>query len=120
MCAFKNASQLGKRVSANASITACVPRRAYKKPGLSLAAHVPGDLLSDLEEAGVIADPLAERNFRNATIWSANSWNLSLALPASVDEAEGDSPAVGDDGPDDELVDGTDDDIADTSPLLPA
>ena len=35
----------------------------------SIPASVPGDLLTDLEAAGLIGDPLYELNWLNSSIW---------------------------------------------------
>lgn len=44
---------------------------------------VPGDLISDLFNAGVIDEPLFELNFKNATIWDQNVWTYSKAFTAT-------------------------------------
>lgn len=36
--------------------------------------QVPGDLLTDLEAAGVIGDPLYETTFLNSSIWNSHDW----------------------------------------------
>ena len=46
---------------------------------------VPGDLITDLERAGLIGDPLYELNFRNATLWdtpvsSGKQWVYSTTF----------------------------------------
>jgi hypothetical protein len=43
-------------------------------------AVVPGDLLTDLETAGLIDDPLFEFNFKNATLWANYTWIYSTPL----------------------------------------
>ena len=50
---------------------------------LSIAATVPGDLLTDLQRAGVIADPYFELTFLdNRSLWDvgARAWTFSTAL----------------------------------------
>ena len=63
---------------------------------LRLNASVPGDLITDLETAGVIGDPLFETVFRgNATspaakggvVWDACTWNYSAAFSLAADVA---------------------------------
>ena len=42
---------------------------------ITLAATVPGDVISDLESAGLIGDPLSELNFLNeSAAWTASKW----------------------------------------------
>ena len=56
--------------------------------GLTMAASVPGDLITDLYRAKVIGEPLYELNFLNASIWNDHTWyyNRTLDLtPAQYD-----------------------------------
>jgi len=46
-------------------------------------ANVPGDLLTDLAAAGVIATPLYELNFKNASIWDNNTWTYTKTFTAT-------------------------------------
>ena len=52
-------------------------------PPVAISGTVPGDLISDLEAAGLIGDPLFENNFLNASLWDAqpdtgtNVWSYS-------------------------------------------
>jgi beta-mannosidase len=41
---------------------------------LSIPASVPGDLITDLQAASQIADPLYEQNWYNSSIWDDNVW----------------------------------------------
>lgn len=47
---------------------------------LTIAASVPGDLLTDLYKAGQIGDPLYENNFLNSSIWNDHVWTYSTAF----------------------------------------
>jgi hypothetical protein len=51
----------------------------------TIPATVPGDLLTDLENAKLIGDPLFEFNFKNATLWANYSWIYSANF--SLDSA---------------------------------
>ena len=54
---------------------ASLPSRA-----LTVAATVPGDLISDLQRAGVVADPLRDINWldnRSVALWNATGWHYS-------------------------------------------
>ena len=56
--------------------------KATSSAGISIDATVPGDLLTDLEAAGVIGDPLYELNWLNASIWNNYTWTYSTTFPA--------------------------------------
>lgn len=57
---------------------------AIKVRNQSFAASIPGDLLTDLENAKVIGNPLYELNFREESyIWSQGTWVYSLEFYAS-------------------------------------
>jgi hypothetical protein len=46
----------------------------------TIPATVPGDLLTDLENAKLIGDPLFEFNFKNATLWANYTWEYSTVI----------------------------------------
>jgi hypothetical protein len=50
--------------------------------GISIAATVPGDLITDLERAGKIGDPLYERNFKSV-LWDATNWTYTTQFETS-------------------------------------
>lgn len=56
---------------------------------ITVGATVPGDLITDLEKAGVIGDPLYELNFQDP-VWDMSNFtytlnfDVSLALPAGT------------------------------------
>ena len=70
-CYFKSSSDLMHRAKRSGSM-ACVLQNNATPQLISIAASVPGDLLSDLEHAGIIGDPLYELNFKNASIWDGS------------------------------------------------
>lgn len=45
-----------------------------------MQAVVPGDILSDLEKAGLIGNPLYELNFKNSTLWMNYTWMYSVTF----------------------------------------
>ena len=49
--------------------------------GASLPASVPGDLISDLAEAGIIGDPLVDSNFYD----DAAEWNKTWTISTTFD-----------------------------------
>jgi hypothetical protein len=44
---------------------------------LSTVGTVPGDLITDLEAAGLVADPYFENNWLNSSLWSGRLWSYS-------------------------------------------
>ena len=48
-----------------------------------VGASVPGDIITDLEAASVIGDPLYERNWKNA-IWDLENWTYALTFDRSA------------------------------------
>lgn len=55
--------------------------------GTVVEGNVPGDLVTDLQKAGVIGDPLYENNFAGPNVWDATNWtyttNFAYATPAA-------------------------------------
>ena len=41
---------------------------------------MPGDLVTDLQRAGVIEDPLFGANFKNASVWNGPQWNYTTTF----------------------------------------
>jgi beta-mannosidase len=64
--------------------TSCQPGRAPAPPPpppRRIAGSVPGDLLTDLQNAGAIPDPLFEDNFlTNASVWAGSVWTYSKSF----------------------------------------
>ena len=89
-CFAKDHAALSKKVK-RVGMVACTPSGTPAPPppprpspcaGRSISASVPGDLLSDLQRAGLIGDPLYELNFKNATqqaLWIAD-WEYSITF----------------------------------------
>lgn len=57
----------------------------------TLAASVPGDLITDLSRGGVLGDPLYELNFKR-TDWDESTWNYSTTF--TLDASFSSSSAV--------------------------
>ena len=69
----------------------------------TIPASVPGDLLTDLQRAGLIGDPLAELNFLNeSAAWTANTWTYRTSFSVSAADAGGASGAAAAAGGDDD------------------
>ena len=48
-----------------------------------VGASVPGDIITDLEAASVVGDPLYERNWKSA-IWDLENWTYTLTFDLSA------------------------------------
>ena len=48
----------------------------------TIESRVPGDIITDMQRAGVIDDPLYERNFKS-TIWDATDWSVYAGVVPS-------------------------------------
>ena len=60
-------------------------------PGFGdIRANVPGDLISDLQVAGLMGDPLYELNWRtNVSLWDAHVWTFSRSFDLSAEALDG-------------------------------
>ena len=59
---------------------------ARSADGMSIGATVPGDVITDLQRAGKISDPLYELNWKdqkNVRLWN-QSWTYKRSLPAAL------------------------------------
>merc|ERR1719433_2379853 len=54
---------------------------------MSVPGSVPGDLLSDLQNAGSIGDPLYELNFLNGSIWHDFVWTYETQFSFDTSSA---------------------------------
>eukprot|EP00937_MAST-01D_sp_MAST-1D-sp2_P002782 g2782.t1 len=55
----------------------------------NISAAVPGDILADLQRAGLIGDPLFGLNFLDSSIWTANTWTYRTTFDAPATAAGG-------------------------------
>ena len=93
-CTFRSAEDVARgAVTTTDNSTACIPTGKRRTPTISINATVPGDLVTDLQRAGVIADPLRDANFKNTTWWNGRRWTYTKTFtwPASGDAAEADA-----------------------------
>ena len=60
------------------------PQRA----AYTIKAKVPGDLITDLQAASLVGDPLYELNFMNATMWDSYVWTYSTAFTMAADRLD--------------------------------
>uniref|UniRef100_A0A6B2L3J8 beta-mannosidase n=1 Tax=Arcella intermedia TaxID=1963864 RepID=A0A6B2L3J8_9EUKA len=50
----------------------------------SVAATVPGDLITDLWRAGAVGDPMVEENWLVSGLWDKNDWNYTVTFPSDM------------------------------------
>eukprot|EP00040_Diaphanoeca_grandis_P034655 m.215991 g.215991 ORF g.215991 m.215991 type:complete len:1074 (-) comp33200_c0_seq2:397-3618(-) len=101
-CWFKTAQQMTKP-SASQGRTGCIrtpsephsfgfhhgvpsvaaSKRSELSDAITIAATVPGDIISDLYRAGVIANPYFELNWLNSSIWAARTWQYEKTFTLS-------------------------------------
>jgi hypothetical protein len=82
-CFFKTAADVKKRI-ARKGVSACTPINPTKLAEIRIKATVPGDLVTDLQRAGEVGDPLLDTNFRSfgsppydAAKWNGQKWVFS-------------------------------------------
>jgi hypothetical protein len=83
-CWLKNRTDMAGGSYQRSGRTACV--RKYGAPvsaPLRVGATVPGDLLTDLQRAGQIGDPLYEKNWLNSTLWNLYNWTYTSSFSLS-------------------------------------
>ena len=93
-CILKSAGDVARKAS-RANYTAIVPAARSAWQTVSIAATVPGDLVTDLQRAGIIDDPLFGTNFKNASVWNGPVWNYSTTFdhPAFDSDSHDDGAA---------------------------
>jgi hypothetical protein len=82
-CWLKSVADVAKK-STQHGVTACVVKASPATHGkkISIPAKVPGDLITDLQAAGLVGDPLYELNWLNSSIWDANTWTYTTTFTA--------------------------------------
>ena len=75
------------------------PTPSSSTPLLSIPATVPGDVITDLQAAGKVGDPLFELNFKNASLWDTPEsgglqWVYSTQFTTTINEDEDDVHVV--------------------------
>ena len=75
----------------------CRPDHLARWPGLiatspsqnlRIPATVPGDIITDLFNAGTIPEPLYELNWKNASIWDKHNWIYSTGFRLTQDQID--------------------------------
>ena len=56
-------------------------------PPHNIVGTVPGDLISDLEAAGLVGDPYFEVNWLNSSLWATNVWTYSTTFQTNNGKA---------------------------------
>jgi len=80
LCPLVNVSTSGASPRACTAMTHPTPHPAVS----GLAATVPGEIVTDLQNAGLIADPLTDVNWLNssaAALWGASGWVYEAKFP---------------------------------------
>ena len=83
VCWFKTAADITKPSTKQGAMGCILPSAPVPPSGgnkLVIGATVPGDLLTDLQMAGQIGDPLYELNFLNSSIWDRNVWTYETSF----------------------------------------
>ena len=57
-------------------------------PVLAIPSKVPGDLITDLQTAGLVGDPLYELNFRNSSLWDGYDWTFTTTIDVAADRLD--------------------------------
>ena len=84
-CTFRRPQDLKYRVSNQKGKTACVFNITSRV--LAINGTVPGDLVTDLQNSGIVDNPLLDINFQTqAGNWSGHTWTYSkrFVLPAEL------------------------------------
>ena len=82
----------GNFTSPHPAAVSCMPKaqppppQPPPPPPLSTVGTVPGDLITDLEAAGLVGDPYFENNFLNSSLWSGLLWSYTktFVLPSAA------------------------------------
>ena len=80
-CSFRDASDVKVKVpSTKPNTSVCTPQGTVVVKEVAMAATVPGDLVTDLQNAGHISDPLTDSNFMNSSMWNGQRWTYSTTF----------------------------------------
>ena len=82
-CWLKNSTDIAGGSYKHVGVTACMRKYGAPVVPLRIAASVPGDLLTDLQKAGQIGDPLYEKNWLNNSLWHSYNWTYSSSFNLS-------------------------------------
>jgi hypothetical protein len=91
-CWLKTAEDAAGGSVTKPNVTSCNVTRST--PGQSrtkyvIAGMVPGDIITDLQNSGLVGDPYHEINFRNVTLWHNLSWTYSTTFNVTADQLAG-------------------------------
>ena len=84
-CTFRRPQDLKYRVTHQKGKTACLFNITSR--ALAINGTVPGDLVTDLQNSGIVENPLLDTNFQTqAGNWSGHTWTYSkrFVLPAEL------------------------------------
>eukprot|EP01050_Picozoa_sp_SAG11_P009520 SAG11_NODE_900_length_6632_cov_2.693403_8_plen_511_part_00 len=86
-CGFRTAAEVAQGTLPSNGSTACLPN-SLRSVSVNIPATVPGDLVSDLQRAGKVLDPLSSNNHRDPSQvqwWNGESYTYSKNF--TVDES---------------------------------
>eukprot|EP00729_Bicosta_minor_P029884 gene29884-4514_t len=74
-CWLKEAADIAGGAVKKSGVVSCSKVSSTPSPpAFTIKAKVPGDLITDLQTAALVGDPLYELNFKNATMWDSYVW----------------------------------------------
>jgi hypothetical protein len=87
-CVFKAVADLASKVTNVTGSTACVPEGTQSTGTFTINATVPGELVTDLQRAGKVLDPLSSNNHKDPSQvkwWNGNAYTYTkkFTVPAS-------------------------------------
>ena len=91
-CIFKTTADLRSKVTNVSRSMACVPTSTKSTGVFTIPATVPGELLTDLQRAGKVLDPLSSNNHKapdQVQWWNGDvyTYRKNFSLPASMSSA---------------------------------
>lgn len=95
-CTHRSAADMLMPVNATDNSTACIPDAVTGTGVISINATVPGDLVTDVQNAGIAPDPLTDTNWKNSTFWNGKRWTYTKRFPwppVAASDSRGDEGA---------------------------
>eukprot|EP01050_Picozoa_sp_SAG11_P020083 SAG11_NODE_3324_length_2523_cov_1.315182_1_plen_575_part_00 len=91
-CVFKSTADLASKKTNVSGSMACIPSSTDSTGSFTIPATVPGELITDLQRAGKVLDPLSSNNHKDpeqVKMWNGDKYTYTkkFTLPASVHSA---------------------------------
>jgi len=88
-CWLKEAADIAGGAVKKSGVVSCSKVSSTPSPpAFTIKAKVPGDLITDLQTAALVGDPLYELNFKNATMWDSYVWTYATTFTMAADRLE--------------------------------